>query len=131
MTVIEHSELKHALGIGRAYLLENVRANGIGEFDLLFGPVLLISVDLRSRVFDLFDTTTSRNVGLDRNEFEFGTIVFKNHATYYVYVLRVLLDLCNELSDFLIQDLEAVDFHVLVGKEEAIIEEPLVVHYGI
>jgi hypothetical protein len=112
-------------------LFEYVRADRVGEFDFLFGPVLLISVDLRSRVFDLFDTTAPRNIGLDRNKFEFRALILKNHATYDVYVLRVLLDLCNELSDLLIQDLEAVDFHVLIGKEEAIIEEPFVVHYGI
>ncbi len=112
-------------------MFEYVRADRVGEFDFLFGPVLLISVDLRSRVFDLFDTTAPRNIGLDRNKFEFRALILKNHATYDVYVLRVLLDLCNELSDLLIQDLEAVDFHVLIGKEEAIIEEPFVVHYGI
>lgn len=83
-------------------MFEYIGADGVSELDFLFLAILFISIDLRSWVFYFFNTTTTRDIGLDCNEFEFRASVFKYHLPDDVNMLRILLYLGNELPNFLI-----------------------------
>jgi hypothetical protein len=128
LSIHKHSKLKSTLWISRTYLFKDIRTNRVRElyFWILF--VLLIGSDLRSWMFDFLNTTTSRNICLDNNHFEFLFITILCHLANNVYALRVLLYFSNELSNFLIQYLKAIYFQIAIFKEKAVVEHFLISH---
>jgi len=82
-------------------------------------------------VFNFFNATASRNIGLYSDHFEFLPISFLNHLSKDENPLRVFLDFGDELSDFLIEYLEAIYLFVTVSEEKTIIKHFFIRHNSI